>query len=112
MYADKITDSMQKTIDETNYRREKQMNFNKKHNITPTAINKKISSELVKASYEDIQKETILQAAEETLKYKSKADIEKIVREKRKEMEKAAKDLDFINAARLRDEIKALKDNL
>ncbi|WP_025125930.1 excinuclease ABC subunit UvrB [Myroides odoratimimus] len=112
MYADKITDSMQKTIDETNYRREKQMNFNKKHNITPTAINKKISSELVKASYEDIQKETILQAAEETLKYKSKADIEKIIREKRKEMEKAAKDLDFINAARLRDEIKALKDKL
>ncbi|AJH14631.1 excinuclease ABC subunit UvrB [Myroides profundi] len=112
MYADKITDSMQKTIDETNYRREKQMNFNKKHNITPTAINKKISSELVKASHEDIQKETILQAAEETLKYKSKADIEKIIREKRKEMEKAAKDLDFINAARLRDEIKALKDKL
>ncbi|EHO12432.1 excinuclease ABC subunit UvrB [Myroides odoratimimus] len=112
MYADKITDSMQKTIDETNYRREKQMNFNKKHNITPTAINKKISSELVKASYEDIQKETILQTAEETLKYKSKADIEKIIREKRKEMEKAAKDLDFINAARLRDEIKALKDKL
>lgn len=112
MYADKITASMQRTIDETNYRREKQMNYNKKHNMTPTAIVKKISSELVKASYEDIQKESIMQAAEETLKYKTKADIEKIIRTKRKEMEKAAKDLDFINAARLRDEIKALKDKL
>lgn len=112
MYADKITASMQRTIDETNYRREKQMNFNKKNNMTPTAIVKKISSELVKASYEDIQKETIMQAAEETLKYKTKADIEKIIRTKRKDMEKAAKDLDFINAARLRDEIKALKDKL
>ncbi|MCC9043427.1 excinuclease ABC subunit UvrB [Myroides sp. M-43] len=112
MYADKITASMQRTIDETNYRREKQMNFNKNNNITPTAIVKKISSELVKASYEDLQKESILQATEETLKYKTKADIEKIIRTKRKDMEKAAKDLDFLNAARLRDEIKALKDKL
>lgn len=112
MYADKITASMQRTIDETNYRREKQMIYNKNNNITPTAIVKKISSELVKASYEDLQKESILQAAEETLKYKTKADIEKIIRTKRKDMEKAAKDLDFLNAARLRDEIKALKDKL
>ncbi|MGL4582566.1 MAG: excinuclease ABC subunit UvrB [Flavobacterium sp.] len=112
MYADKITASMQRTIDETNYRREKQMIYNKENNMTPTAIVKKISSELVKASYEDLQKESILQAAEETLKYKTKADIEKIIRTKRKDMEKAAKDLDFLNAARLRDEIKALKDKL
>lgn len=112
MYADKITASMQKTIDETAYRREKQMIYNKNHNKVPTALNKKISSELVKNSYDEIQQESILKAAEESTKYKSKADIEKMIRDKRKAMEKAAKDLDFINAAKLRDEIKALKDKL
>lgn len=112
MYADKITASMQKTIDETAYRREKQMIYNKNHNKVPTALNKKITSELVKNSYDEIQQESILKAAEESIKYKSKADIEKMIRDKRKAMEKAAKDLDFINAAKLRDEIKALKDKL
>ncbi|MEC4113932.1 excinuclease ABC subunit UvrB [Myroides pelagicus] len=112
MYADKITDSMQKTIDETNYRRSKQIEYNTKHNITPQAIHKKIGSELVKNSYENYQQEALQKAAEEEIKFKSKTDIEKLIRDKRKEMEKAAKDLDFINAARLRDEIKVLKDKL
>lgn len=112
MYADKITDSMQKTIDETNYRRSKQIDYNTKHNIKPTAIVKKISSDLLKSTYEEQQQNRLAKAAEIDIKYKSKADIEKIIRDKRKEMEKAAKDLDFINAARLRDEIKILKEKL
>ncbi len=112
MYADKITASMQKTINETNYRREKQMIYNKNHNLVPTALNKKITNELAKNSYDEIQQETILKAAEESLKYKTKAEIEKMIRDKRKAMEKAAKELDFINAAKLRDEIKILKDKL
>lgn len=112
MYADKITASMEKTIDETNYRREKQMIYNKNNNLVPTALKKKITNELAKNSYDEIQQESILKAAEESLKYKTKADIEKMIREKRKVMEKAAKELDFINAAKLRDEIKVLKDKL
>ncbi|WP_010250019.1 excinuclease ABC subunit UvrB [Myroides injenensis] len=112
MYADKITDSMQKTIDETNYRRSKQTAYNTKHHIKPTAIVKKISSDLLKSTYEEQQQTRLAKAAEIDIKYKSKADIEKIIRDKRKEMEKAAKDLDFINAARLRDEIKILKEKL
>ncbi|TDS64999.1 excinuclease ABC subunit UvrB [Myroides indicus] len=112
MYADKITDSMQKTIDETNYRRSKQMAYNQAHNMTPKALNKKISNDLIKNSYEDIQMIQLQKVAENDIKYKSKTQIEKIIREKRKEMEIAAKDLDFINAAKLRDEIKVLKEKL
>ncbi|MDR2221707.1 MAG: excinuclease ABC subunit UvrB [Flavobacteriaceae bacterium] len=112
MYADKITDSMQKTIDETSYRRSKQMAYNEKNNITPTNLNKKIGNDLIKPSYDDLQQEQLIKAAEAQIKYSSKADIEKMIREKRKEMEKAAKNLDFINAARLRDEINVLKEKI
>lgn len=112
MYADKITASMQKTIDETEYRRSKQMAYNKKHNITPTGLVKKIGNDLVKPSYDELQKEALLKAAEDKVRFSSKADIEKMIREKRKEMEKAAKNLDFINAARLRDEINVLKEKI
>ncbi len=112
MYADKITDSMQKTIDETNYRRNKQMAYNQEHNMTPKALSKKISNDLIKNSYEKTQMIQLQKVAETEIKYKSKTQIEKIIREKRKEMEIAAKDLDFINAARLRDEIKVLKEKL
>lgn len=113
MYADKITNSMQKTIDETNYRREKQMKYNEAHNKVPTALNKKISEHLVgrakdfpDTSY--TQKEIIRQVAEERAAYGS-VDIEKLVAEKQKAMEAAAKNLDFLTAAKLRDEIAALK---
>ncbi len=112
MYGDKITASMQKTIDETNYRRDKQTSYNQKHNITPTAINKAITSDLLKPSYDELVKQESLKVTEEAIKFKSKADIEKLIRDKRKEMETAAKDLDFLNAARLRDEIKLLKEKL
>lgn len=110
MYGDKITNSMQKTIDETSYRRQKQIAYNLANNLVPTALNKKISSELVKADYE-MERQSQL-AAESFIKYETKADIEKAIREKRKTMELAAKELDFILAAKLRDEIKALKERL
>lgn len=113
MYADKITNSMQKAIDETNYRREKQTQYNLEHNKVPTALNKKISEHLVgrakdfpDTSY--TQKEIIRQVAEERETYGS-VDVEKLIAEKQKAMEVAAKNLDFITAAKLRDEIAALK---
>ncbi len=111
MYADKITDSMQKTIDETNYRREKQINYNTENNITPTALNKNLDSVLSKNSVSTYhyQKEE-LRAAEPDLEYLTKDQLEKLIREKRKAMEKAAKELDFMQAAKLRDEIKALQE--
>ncbi|WP_177734854.1 excinuclease ABC subunit UvrB [Flavobacterium inviolabile] len=113
MYADKITASMQKTIDETNYRRQKQIDYNTKHNLVPKGLNKKIESALMKnsaASYE--QEKTAARAAEPETAYLSKPEIEKIIREKRKAMEKAAKDLDFMQAAKLRDEIKVLQEKV
>lgn len=113
MYADKITNSMQKAIDETNYRREKQTQYNLEHNKVPTALNKKISEHLVgrakdfpDTSY--TQKEIIRQVAEERETYGS-VDVEKLIAEKQKAMEAAAKNLDFITAAKLRDEIAVLK---
>ena len=111
MYADKITHSMQKTIDETNYRREKQINYNTKYNITPTALNKSLDSVLAKNSVSTyhFEKEE-LRAAEPDLEYLTKDQILKLIREKRKEMEKAAKDLDFMQAAKLRDQIKVLQE--
>jgi len=114
MYADKITKSMQATIDETNYRREKQIQYNERHGIVPKALNKKISETLVGRSkdFPDAkytQKEILKQATEKKQKH-STEEIEKIIAEKQKEMETAAKNLDFITAARLRDEIKALQE--
>ena len=114
MYADKITKSMQATIDETNYRREKQIQYNERHGIVPKALNKKISETLVGRSkdFPDAkytQKEILKQATEQKQKH-STEEIEKIITEKQKEMETAAKNLDFITAARLRDEIKALQE--
>ncbi|MFK7000223.1 excinuclease ABC subunit UvrB [Flavobacterium oreochromis] len=113
MYADKITDSMQRTIDETNYRREKQINFNTTHNLVPKALNKAIENHLSKNSANNYQHEnSISKAAEPTTEYLSKPEIEKRIRDKRKAMEKAAKDLDFMQAAKLRDDIKALQEKL
>jgi len=111
MYADKITDSMQKTIDETNYRRDKQMSYNKEHNITPTALKKNLDSALAKNSVSTyhFQKEE-LRAAEPDLKYLTQDQKDKVIRDKRKAMEKAAKELDFMEAAKLRDEIKILQE--
>lgn len=113
MYADKMTGSMQKTIDETNYRREKQIQYNRENNITPKQINKKISESLVGRSkdFPDekyTQKELLNKVAEEKTNYNSD-DLEKLIAAKQKEMEVAAKNLDFIKAAKLRDELQVLK---
>lgn len=111
MYADKITNSMQKTIDETNYRREKQTTYNLENNITPTALNKSLDSVLAKNSVSTyhFEKEE-MKAAEPDLLYLTNEQKEKMIRDKRKAMEKAAKDLDFMQAAKLRDEIKSLQE--
>ena len=113
MYADNVTKSMQKTIDETNYRRDKQMEYNKKHNITPKALNKSLDSALSKNSVATyVQEKEARKAAEEKNRYLTKPQIEKKIRLLRKAMEEAAKSLDFIEAANYRDEIKSLKDHL
>ncbi|WP_378183850.1 excinuclease ABC subunit UvrB [Aquimarina sp. SS2-1] len=111
LYADKITHSMQETIDQTNYRREKQIAYNTKHGITPTAIKKSLDNALAGKKVEPYQFETAptLKAAEEETAYYTKDQLETRIRNVRKEMEKAAKELDFMTAARLRDEIKMLQ---
>ena len=113
LYADKITNSMQKTIDETDRRREKQIAYNTKNNIKPTQINKKIEDTLTKSDVSSYHYDNAKQkAAEQDLQYLPKEEIEKRIREKRKLMETAAKSLDFIVAAQLRDEIAVLKKEL
>ncbi|MBL7969449.1 MAG: excinuclease ABC subunit UvrB [Prolixibacteraceae bacterium] len=110
MYADKITNSMQRTIDSTNYRREKQLKYNEENNITPTAI-VKASREIVgygsvgmkvKAYSGD---ESTNLAADPVVQYMSAPALEKAIAKLKKEMEAAAKELDFYEAARLRDEM-------
>ena len=113
MYADKITASMQKTIDETNYRRTKQINFNTENGLTPQALNKKIESAFTKNPLVEYELgHTLPAAAEPETAYLSKSELEKLIREKRKSMEKAAKELDFLQAAKLRDDIKKLQEQL
>ena len=113
MYADNITNSMQKTIDQTNYRRNKQKAYNKKNKITPTALNKSLDNALSKNSVVTYGQELSERKAEKTKNfYLTKNQIDNKIRELRKEMETAAKELDFIEAARLRDEINSLKIRL
>ena len=113
LYADKVTKSMQLTIDETTKRREKQVIYNTKNGITPTQINKKIDDTLSRKAVASYQyNAAIKEAAEQDLQYLPKSEIEKRIREKRKYMEEAAKALDFIIAAQLRDEITVLKEQL
>ena len=108
MYADKITDSMNKTIDETAYRREKQEEYNKKNKIIPRAMIKSFDTafekdkQLISSDYKDFEKDLD--------SYLSKASLEKKIKELRKEMEDTAKKLDFIKAAEIRDKIEFLKN--
>ncbi len=113
MYADKITASMQKTIDETNYRRNKQIAYNTKHGLVPKALNKSLGNVLNRNSVStQYFEDKALKAAEPESLYLSKPEIEKKIRELRKSMEKAAKELDFMQAAKLRDEIKLLQEKI
>jgi len=113
MYADTITQSMQKTIDETNYRREKQITYNQEHNLKPKALNKSLDNALSKNSVATyVQEREERKVAEAELRYESPEAIQKKINSLRKEMEAAAKALDFIEAAQLRDTIEALKKQL
>jgi excinuclease ABC subunit B len=128
MYADKITDSMQRTIDETNRRRSKQLEYNEKNNITPTQIVKALNTILgnlpggesgvgssITAKREPrpyVESDVAHIAAEPVVKYMSRKDIEKTIAQTKQNMQKAAKELDFLEAARLRDEIYELEKML
>lgn len=124
-YADKMTESMQKTIDETNRRREKQIAWNIEHNITPTTIKKSMKDVFAQTSVLDIKgydikspyaiapdEDMITVAAEEQEVYKTIPQMEKALSKIKKEMEKAARDLDFMEAARLRDEMFLMQKQL
>ena len=113
LYADKITRSMQLTMDETTRRREKQLKYNIKKGIVPTQIKKNIDDSMSKKQITTYQYDSAnSKATEHELQYLSKPEIEKRIREKRKGMEQAAKALDFLIAAQLRDEIKDLQKHL
>lgn len=113
MYADNITGSMQRTIDETNRRREKQMAYNKEHNIIPTQIYKTERNVLgrdVSAYQQEREREGVLE--DPIVAHMTKEQLAKAVSAAKKEMEKAASELDFMRAAKFRDEMKALKQRL
>lgn len=118
MYADKITDSMREAIDETSRRRAIQMEHNEKHNITPVTVKKSKEAILGQTKVADSKKETKTYytpdeeptiAADPVVSYMSKPELEKLIDRTKKQMERAAKDLDFMEAAKLRDEYFALK---
>jgi excinuclease ABC subunit B len=107
LYADRITKSMQKTIDETTYRRKKQMNYNKKHNITPTAIKKSLKNALTKNK--EAEAAELIRSNNKNQHFVNKKEVDKKIREIRKLMEVSAKNLDFLEAANYRDQIKELQ---
>lgn len=124
-YADKMTDSMRKTIDETTRRREKQVAYNIEHGITPKTISKSAKDVFAQTSVLDIKGydpadpnaiapdgELVTVAAEEQAEYKTIPQLEKALGKVKKEMEKAARDLDFMEAARLRDEMFLMQKKL
>ncbi|MEP0265916.1 excinuclease ABC subunit UvrB [Dokdonia sp.] len=113
MYADKITRSMQETIDGSNYRREKQIAYNTANGLKPKAIKKSLDNALTRKATYSLEAEALINlAAEDAATYQTKPQIEKSIRDSRKAMEAAAKELDFMQAAKLRDHIKALQQKL
>ncbi|HRD57365.1 MAG TPA: excinuclease ABC subunit UvrB [Ferruginibacter sp.] len=124
-YADKITESMQKTIDETNRRREKQIAYNAQHNIVPKTISKTTEQIFAQGSVLDVKgfdpsrpyalapdDDIVTVAAEEQAEYNTVPQMEKAIAKIKKQMEKAARDLDFMEAARLRDEMFKMQKQL
>ena len=118
MYADTMTDSMQRMINETNRRREKQMIYNLANNITPAQIIKSLSDILGQTAVADVkgkspsayfEKETVDVAADPVVQYMTKEKLQKLIIRTRKSMEAVVKELDFLEAARLRDELFALE---
>jgi len=120
MYADKVTNSMAQTIDETTRRRQKQLAYNIKHNISPRQIVKSRESILGQASVTDgksyergpkpyIENEKLDIAADPVVNYMNKEQLQKTIINTKRAMEKAAKELDFMEAARLRDEMFSLQ---
>ena len=109
LYADKITNSIKKTIDETNYRRVKQIEYNKKNGVVPKPIVKSIDNPLTKRLLRNDNEEISETVIDFKIPNKSK-DFDKKIRELRREMEKSAKELDFKSAALYRDQIKKLKE--
>ncbi|MBN1462756.1 MAG: excinuclease ABC subunit UvrB [Paludibacteraceae bacterium] len=114
MYADKITDSMQRTIDETTRRREKQLAYNQKNNVVPRALNKKITSSVFANNerHAYIEPESITVAADPVVQYMTKTQLEKTIQKTKKAMQLAAKKLEFIEAAQYRDELIKLEEIL
>jgi excinuclease ABC subunit B len=118
MYADKITDSMKRTIDETTRKREKQLKYNEENNITPAQIKKSVEAIHSQTSVADtrskvaqayVEKEEVSIAADPVIQYMTKEQLQKAMNNTRRQMEKAAKALDFIEAARYRDEYFSLE---
>jgi len=108
MYADRITKSMKKTIDETNYRRKKQLEYNKLNNITPSPLDKNIEDIFEKL--EKNEKESNIKI--DNLNILNKDQLKSLIIKTRKEMEKAATDMNFIKAAFFRDEIKRIQNQI
>jgi excinuclease ABC subunit B len=119
MYADKITDSMQQTIDETARRREKQIAYNQEHGIVPSQVKKGKATIFEqsgvieqRAKFYNEEEHRASVAADPVLQYQSREQLEKSIEQTRRKMEKAARDLDFMEAARLRDEMLEMKKML
>jgi excinuclease ABC subunit B len=119
MYADRITGSMRSAIDETNRRRAIQMAYNEEHGITPRTILKSREAIMEQTSVADskvrkmyVEPEEIRIAADPVVQYMGKNDLQKLIAETQRKMEAAARDLDFLEAARYRDELAQLKERL
>lgn len=112
MYADQITRSMQETIDETNYRRAKQLKYNEDHHIVPQQIRKTTDSVLIRTTRPYIEEEHLNLVADPVTEYMSRPELEKMLQKTKAAMQKAAKELDFMEAARLRDEMFRLEKKL